>query len=79
MITATHDDIIRLFPDIQDHAVVEILATKATLGELEAASLLLANQDNRLIDVEREASGQSPRVLEILANAEIMPVADRDR
>lgn len=79
MITATHDDIIRLFPDIQDHAVVEILATKATLGELEAASLLLANQDNRLIDAEREASGQSPRVLEILANAEIMPVADRDR
>jgi hypothetical protein len=79
MITATHDDILRLFPGIQDHTVVEILATKATLGDLEAASLLLANQDNGLIDAKRGASGQLSRVLDILANAEITSVEDRDR
>jgi hypothetical protein len=79
MINPIHDDIVRLFPGIQGHTVVEILATKATLRELEAASLLLANQDNGLIDVKREASGQLSRVLDILAKAEIMPGEDRDR
>ena len=59
--------------------MVEILATKATLSELEAASLLLANQDYGLTDVKRKASGQLSRVLDILAKAEIMPGDDRDR
>lgn len=79
MIIATHDDIVRLFPGIQDHTVVEILATKATTRELEAASLLLANQDEGLIDTNRETGGQPSRVLDILANAEIMPRENRDR
>jgi hypothetical protein len=79
MITATHDDIVRLFPGIQDHTVVEILATKASLSELEAASLILGNQDNGLTEVKREAGDQLSRVLAVLANAEIRPLEENDR
>ena len=79
MITATHNDIVRLFPGIQDHAVVEILATEASISELEAASSLLGNQDNGLIEAKRQAGGQLPRVLDILARAEIVPADDSDR
>jgi len=79
MITATHDDIVRLFPGIQDHTVVEVLATEATVSELEAASLLLGNQDNGLFEAKREAGGQLSRVLEILTKAELMPADESDR
>ncbi len=79
MTIATHDDIVRLFPGIQDHTVVEILATKTALDQLEAASLLLANQDEGLIDTKREAGDQLSLVLDILAKAEIMPREDLDR
>ncbi|MDH3637856.1 MAG: hypothetical protein OES09_05265 [Gammaproteobacteria bacterium] len=79
MSIGTRDDIVRLFPGIQDHTIVEILATKCTVDQLEAASLLLADQDEGLIDAKREAADQLARVLDILAQAEIMPREDRDR
>jgi hypothetical protein len=79
MITATHDDIVRLFPGIQDHTVVEVLATEASVSELEAASLLLGNQDNGLVEAKREAGGKLSRVLDILARAEVMLADDSDR
>ena len=78
MTTATHDDIARLFPGIQDHAVIEILATKATLAQLEAASLLLGDQDEGLIEEKRKEGSQLSRVLEILASAQLEPREDRD-
>jgi hypothetical protein len=79
MDTATHDEIVRLFPGIQDHTVVEVLATGATLSELEAGSLLLGNQDNGLIEAKQEAGSQLSRVLDILARAEVMPADESDR
>jgi hypothetical protein len=79
MITATHDDIVRLFPGIQDHTIVEVLETEATVGELEAASLLLGDQDNGLIEVKREVGGQLSQVIDILTRAEIMPTDDNDQ
>jgi hypothetical protein len=79
MDTATHDEIVRLFPGIQDHTVVEVLATGATLSVLEAASLLLGNQDNGLIEAKQEAGSQLSRVLDILARAEVMPADESDR
>ena len=66
MTVATHDDIVRLFPGIQDHTVVEILALKTTVDELEAASLLLVNQDEGLIEVKQKAGDRLARVLGIL-------------
>lgn len=76
MTIATHDDIVRLFPGIQDHTVVEILAAKPTVDQLEAASMLLSDQDEGLIEAKREAGDQLSRVLDILANAEIVPRED---
>lgn len=79
MSIATHDDVVRLFPGIQDHTVVEVMATKATVSDLEAASLLLGNQDDGLIEAKREAGAQLSRVLDILANAEIRPLENDNR
>ncbi len=78
MTTATHNDIARLFPGIQDHAVVEILATKATVAQLEAASLLLGDQDEGLIEEKRREGGQLARVLEILTSAQLQSREERD-
>lgn len=78
MITVTHDEIIRLFPGIQDHTVLEIIDTKATVGELEAASLLLQNADEGLIDIKQQEGDQINRLLDILSRSEIRPEEEVD-
>lgn len=77
MTQAKHDDIARLFPGIEDHAVVEILAMKATVAQLEAASLLLGDQDEGLIEEKRKEGSQLSRVLDILASAQLQSREDR--
>ena len=79
MTTVTHDDIVRLFPGIQDHTALEILDTKATVGELEAASLLLQNADEGLIDIKQQEGDQINRLLDILGSSEIRPGEEGDR
>jgi hypothetical protein len=78
MNTATHDDIVRLFPGLQDHTVVEILATNPSVSDLEAASLLLGDQDNGLIEVKQQAGDRLSRLLAVLAKAEIRPRENDD-
>ena len=58
--------------------MVELLQTKATHDEFEAAYLLLANQDEGLIDAKREASSQLSWLVDILSSSEITPGEDRD-
>ena len=79
MITVTHDEIARLFPGIQDHTVLEILDTRATVGELEAASLLLQDADEGLVEIKRQEGDQINRLLDILASSEIRPQEESDR
>lgn len=79
MATATHDDIVRLFPGMQDHTVLEILAAKATVPELEAASLMLQDADEGLIGVKERHGDRLSHLLGILARSEIRPREDRDR
>lgn len=67
MIAATHQDIVRLFPGIQDHAVVEILDMQATLGDVEAVVALLQDADEGLIGVKQRHGDRINRVLDILA------------
>lgn len=67
MNAATHQDIVRLFPGIQDHTVVEILDTNATLGDIEAALALLQDADEGLIGVKQRHGDRINRVLNILA------------
>lgn len=70
---ATHQDITRLFPGIQDHTVVEILDTQATLGDIEAAVALLQDADEGLIGVKQRHGDRINRVLDILAASDYRP------
>ena len=79
MTSATHDDIARLFPGIQDHTVLEILATEATVSDLEAALLLLQDNDEGLVDVKEHKGSLLNRLLGILANSEVRLRDDLDR
>jgi len=79
MTTATHDDIVRLFPGIQDHTVLEILDTKATVDEIEATSLLLQNADEGLIEIKKREGDRINRLLNLLASSEIRPQENDDQ
>ena len=78
MTIVTVDDIARVFPGIQDHTVLEILAAQTTVDELEAALLLLTNDDEGLIEIKQRESGQLNRLLEILNQSEIRSRTDHD-
>jgi hypothetical protein len=71
MDTATRQDIVRLFPGIQDHTVIEILETQATLGDIEAAVALLQDADEGLIGVRERHGDRINRVLDILAASDL--------
>ena len=73
MDTATRHDIVRLFPGIQDHTVIEILDTQATLGDIEAAVALLQDADEGLIGVKQRHGDRINRVLDILAASDFRP------
>jgi hypothetical protein len=79
MSIATHKDIVQVFPGIHDHAAVEILEMQATVDELEAALALLTSDDKDLIDIKQREGGQIHRLLNILNQADIQAVLDRDR
>ena len=70
---ATQQDIVRLFPGIQDHTVVEILDTKATLGDIEAAVALFQDADEGLIGARQRHGDRINRVLDILAASDLRP------
>jgi hypothetical protein len=78
MDTVTHQDIVRLFPGIQDHTVLEILDTKATLGDIEAAVALLQDADEGLIGVKQRHGDSINRVLDILAASDLRPAEVND-
>jgi hypothetical protein len=73
MDTATRQDIVRLFPGIQDHTVIEILDTRATLGDIEAAVALLQDADEGLIGARQRHGDRINRVLDILAASDYRP------
>ena len=70
---ATRQDIARVFPGVQDHAVVEILGAQATLGDIEAAAALLQDADEGLIGVKQRHGERINRVLDILAASDYRP------
>lgn len=78
MTIATHNDILSVFPGVQDHAVVEILEMKATVDELEAALAVITSDDKDLIEIKQREGGQIHRLLNILNEAGIAAVQDRD-
>ncbi len=79
MNSATHDDVIRLFPDTQGHSVVEILDLGPSLDELEAAVLLLGNQDEGLVDASIPTPTVISRIVDILSREEQLTEQERER
>ena len=71
MATLTREDVVRLWPGIQAHDVIEILDTKASVAELDAALRLLHDADEGLIDVQREHGDRINRLLAVLSRSEI--------
>jgi hypothetical protein len=59
----TRDNIIRLFGDVEDEAVVEVLGLKPTVDELEQAYVWLDGEGDRL---SRAGHPQSERIGEII-------------
>ena len=76
--TAKHDDIVRVFPGIQDHTALEIFDMKATVDELEAALMLLTSDDKGLIEIGQREGDRIHRLLSILNQAGIQPDDDRE-
>lgn len=69
----TRQDIVRLFPGIQDHTVLEILAIRAPVEDVEAAALLLQNADEGSIAIRQREGDRINRLLDILQTSEIRP------
>ncbi len=79
MTTATRKDIVDVFPDLEDHAVVEILGMEATVEDLEAALAALSGDDKDLVDVQHREGTQIHRLMNILYRAGVPTTLGRDR
>ena len=74
----TRQDIVRLFPGIQDHTVLEILATKVPIEDVEAAALLLASADEGSVTIRQREGDRINRLLDILRASEIRPLEEAE-
>jgi hypothetical protein len=79
MSTASRRDVLNAFPDIEDHAVVEILDLQASVDDLEAALGLLMSDGEDLIAIRSREGDRIHRLMNILSRAGVRPGVDRDR
>ena len=75
--TPTRDDVIHLLGDINDHKVVEILETGASLEELEEAAAWLAGESDVMGEERLPLTGAAGIVYEIIARDEL-PERERE-
>jgi hypothetical protein len=78
MDTVKRDDIVRLFPGIQDHTILAILETRPPLEDVEAAALLLASADEGSIGIRQREGDRINRLLAILGSSEVRPLDEGD-
>lgn len=78
MATATHSDIRRLVPEIEDHAVVEIIGMRATVAEIEAALAELSSEGEDLLDIEQREGDRLHHLLGILSRSNIEAESGRE-
>ena len=57
----SHDDVVRLLGDLNDHAVLEVLETRPTISDLEQVALRLAQEDDVLGEMRFAGSGTPKR------------------
>jgi hypothetical protein len=62
----TRDDIIRLFGDVEDEAVVEVLGLEPTIDEFEQAYVWLEGEGDRLSRTGHPQSERIGRMIDIL-------------
>ena len=64
--TVKYDEIKRLFGDINDHMVVEIQSSGATMVELEEVLAHLSQQTDVMGELERPLTGRALRLYDLL-------------
>jgi hypothetical protein len=73
MSNATPHDILRVFPGLAEHAVLELIDAKITTAELDAAMLSLQGDDEATIEFRRRDSDRLEHLLGILSESGIDP------
>jgi hypothetical protein len=63
---ANRDDIVRMFGDVEDEAVVEVLGLEPTIDELEQAYVSLEGEGDRLSRAGHPQSERIGRMIDIL-------------
>ena len=69
MAIATRKDILSVFPDLEDHTLIEILKVNPTVDDLEAASVALSSDDVDTIGIRQREGDRINSVLDILNRA----------
>ena len=61
-----YDEVKRLFGDINEHQVVEIIESGATMTELEEVAAHLADETDVMGELERPLTGRAFRIFQML-------------
>lgn len=64
--TLTHDHVKRIFGDIGDHMIAEILAMDASESDLQEAAAHLAQETDVMGEMERPLTGRALRIYNLL-------------
>lgn len=68
--TITHDEVKRLFGDISDHMIVEIMDSGATMAELNEVVAHLAQETDVMGELERPLTGRALQIYNLLRAAD---------
>lgn len=66
----THDEVKRMFGDISDHKIVEIIDSGATLAELTEVAAHLAQETDVMGELERPLTGRALAIYTMLRQDE---------
>jgi hypothetical protein len=76
---ASHNDVSRLFPGIEDHAAADLLAMRPSIAELEAVLQMLQDYDDALEEIRRQKGDRLNRLYVILEQAQVRADDDRNQ
>ena len=66
----TDDEVRRIFGDISDHMIVEILSSDATVSDLQEVAAHLAQETDVMGELERPLTGTALRIYNMLQRDE---------
>ena len=79
MSVASHNDVSRLIPGIEDHAAADLLAMRPSIAELEAVLQMLQDYDDALEEIRRQKGDRLNRLYVILEQAQVRADDDRNQ